>query len=183
MGSMIGALILAAIGWIVVSLLNTWLRAEATAWFETLPKWIILKGAETLPEDERAAAAAEILSINVAKKSPTARMIDALSFYFQAGRAARALQANEGPLPWFRTKREARLAMHKAAGASILVIVGGFIEGSALVHNVFTSGHASQFPIAFVTMLLTILGPGAFGAIIIVRHFLALRRARKLIRA
>jgi hypothetical protein len=77
MGSLVVAVILGGIGTIFLGLINTWLRAELSAWFEPFVRWVISKGVARFPEEERASVQAEILDINTAKASPTLRLLDA----------------------------------------------------------------------------------------------------------
>jgi hypothetical protein len=178
MGSVILAVILGGIGTIFIGLVGTWLKAELSACFEPFVGWVIRKGVERFPEEVRASVHAEILDINAAKVSPTLRLLDACSFYASAGRSVRAIQ-EAGSTPC-HSSREFRRSMYLALPWSLLVAAGGAIQNVHDMYALFALGWT--YPGFAIVLMISLMGE-IFGGFIMWRHFRALRRVRRFMRA
>lgn len=177
MGSLIAAVILGGIGTIALGLIGAWFRAEFSAWFDPLVRWLIGKGAARFPKKVRDNVQAEILDMNTAKISPTLKLIDACWFFLRAGEAARVLKETQSPS--HSSTRDFRRSMYRAMPAVVFVIIGSAISSIEDIN--FIRGLGTNRPGFVAFLIFTHLGE-VVGTVMIWRHFRALRRVRRLIR-
>jgi hypothetical protein len=178
MGSLIVAVILGGIGTIFLGLINAWLRAELSAWFEPFVRWMISKGVARFPEEMRLSVQAEILDMNLAKASPTLRLLDACWFYAKAGRSVRTLQ--EVQRPAHHNTREFRRSMYRAMPWMFIAAVSSAATGLHDTYAILAS--AWQHPVFAITVIFSLLGE-AVGGFMVWRSFRALWRVRRLFHA
>ena len=87
--------ILAILGTIVLGLIARWLIVEMGVWHQPLCCWLVKTATRQLPESERAAVLSEWLAIIEDLRSPTAQLLNSLSFLFSAFRIRQALDPED----------------------------------------------------------------------------------------
>ena len=178
MGSLIVAVILGGIGTVALGLINAWFRAELSAWFNPLVRWLIGKGAARFPKKMRDSVQAEILDMNSARTSPTMKLIDACSFYLRASESARALKEAKSPAQ--SGARDFRRTMYRAMPPMVFVLIGSAIMGIGDIDIIHQLG-PNQLKFYVASQTFAYLGQ-VVGGVIIWRHFRAVRRVRRLMR-
>ncbi|CAL77074.1 hypothetical protein; putative membrane protein [Bradyrhizobium sp. ORS 278] len=176
MGTLMLTLIGVACSSILLSLLGAWARAEVSAVYEPLIKWLIDKGCNHFAEEHRAEHMAEILAMNGGIASPTRRLWDAASFYVLAGRSARA--ANHVATPPKRNvwQRMAFSSLAMAVSLALTLILYSKLGGQKL---------STRSPLVFWTifgMSILALCYGTYEAWHIALNRIRFARSRRLAR-